>query len=215
LGSTFIGALMGIGRIAAGGHFFSDVVWAGIFSWLVSFILYYFVLKVPQREDGTFNKNQKLNLLGETLFQKKSVATLIYILLGVLTITTLLLASPFHKEIELNGKESIKIQNLKISIDQGSVEFSLQNELKNSFEIEGDVKGFGFPKNKVITSCEGENEVQCEIRKQGFFSDYESVLTVKINPSLVESIDLQVKKGDVDTSKVSEMPAGYRVQGGK
>lgn len=215
IGSTGFGALMGMGRIAAGGHFFSDVVWAGIFSWIVAFILYYKMLRIPEREDGTFNKNQKLNILGETLFHKKYVAVFSYAILGILTITTLLLASPFHKEIELKGKDSAKIQNLKINIDQGNVDLILQSDLDRNFEIQGDVKGFGFPKNKVMTNCEGENEVQCEIHKQGFFSDYESVIMVKVNPNLVESLDLQVKKGDVDTSKVNVLPAGYRVQGGK
>jgi membrane-associated PAP2 superfamily phosphatase len=51
LGGTTLGALMGVGRMAAGDHWLSDTVWAALFPWLVGWGLYYGLLKM-HREPG-------------------------------------------------------------------------------------------------------------------------------------------------------------------
>jgi len=52
LGGLGLGGLMSVARFSAGAHFLSDVVWSGGISFLVSLILYYFVFRIPQREDA-------------------------------------------------------------------------------------------------------------------------------------------------------------------
>lgn len=219
-GSTVFGVLMGVGRIAAGGHFFSDVVWAGLISWSICFWLYYFVLRIPEREDGTLNQQNRLNLLGQTITKKKPLAYAIYTALGVLTLTALLLASPFYKEIELKASDVGKIQNLNIQIGRGNVELVQKDDLPMAFRIEGFAKGFGFPKNKVISECRSVSadssqieatSVHCDIHRQGFFSDYESLITIYLNPSLIENFELNLTKGDLDLRKANSLPANYQI----
>ena len=50
LGTLVFGTLVGLTRMAAGGHFLSDVMWS---AWVVSFaawVLYYHLLRIPERE---------------------------------------------------------------------------------------------------------------------------------------------------------------------
>ncbi len=51
LGGLTLGGVMSFARLAAGAHFLSDVIWSAGLTYLVSLILYYFILRIPQRED--------------------------------------------------------------------------------------------------------------------------------------------------------------------
>ena len=50
--SIVLGFTMGIARMAAGGHFLSDVLWSAIFTWSTLLFLYWIVLRIPWREDA-------------------------------------------------------------------------------------------------------------------------------------------------------------------
>ena len=49
-GSLIYGTLIGIGRMAQGGHFASDVLWSAGLTYLTATILYHIILKIPQKE---------------------------------------------------------------------------------------------------------------------------------------------------------------------
>jgi membrane-associated PAP2 superfamily phosphatase len=50
-GAVAYGSLMGMGRMAAGAHFASDVLWSALFPAAVAFVLYYGILRIPHYED--------------------------------------------------------------------------------------------------------------------------------------------------------------------
>ena len=49
--SIILGSLMGAARIAAGGHFLSDVLWSAVLTWSTLFFLYWLIMQIPLRED--------------------------------------------------------------------------------------------------------------------------------------------------------------------
>tara|TARA_B100000686_G_scaffold355195_1_gene470890 strand:+ start:3501 stop:4298 length:798 start_codon:yes stop_codon:yes gene_type:complete len=49
--SIALGSLMGIARIAAGGHFLSDVLWSAVLTWSTLMLLYWPIMRIPWRED--------------------------------------------------------------------------------------------------------------------------------------------------------------------
>jgi membrane-associated PAP2 superfamily phosphatase len=49
-GAVLMGCLMGLGRVAQGRHFLSDVLWAAYIPYLSCMLFYYVVLKIPQRQ---------------------------------------------------------------------------------------------------------------------------------------------------------------------
>jgi membrane-associated PAP2 superfamily phosphatase len=49
--SVILGLLMGVARMAAGGHFLSDVLWSAVLIWATLLLLYWPVMRIPWRED--------------------------------------------------------------------------------------------------------------------------------------------------------------------
>jgi membrane-associated PAP2 superfamily phosphatase len=50
--AVVLGGAMGFSRIAAGGHYLSDVLWAAWLSFFAAWLSYYFIMRIPQREAG-------------------------------------------------------------------------------------------------------------------------------------------------------------------
>ena len=53
-GTLILGGAMSFSRVVAGAHFLSDILWSGYLCYFSSFILYYFILRIPQNEDREF-----------------------------------------------------------------------------------------------------------------------------------------------------------------
>lgn len=205
LTSVGLGLAMGVGRIAAGGHFFSDVIFAGLIVYWVCHWLYYFGLKIPYKELSELDSGLQVNA------ENRKTLIWIYSGLGLVTLATLLLASPFNKEVKLEGDTKAAL-DLRISIDQASVDFILDSSLPHSFELIGDAKGFGFPSNKLIQKCESlDTSLVCEVKKKGLFSDFESVLRLRVNPSLLRSFELNLKKGQVFQTEDAKLPPNFQI----
>ncbi len=51
-GGLGLGLMMSVARMAAGAHFLSDVLWSGGITFMVSWVLYYFVFRIPEHEDS-------------------------------------------------------------------------------------------------------------------------------------------------------------------
>ena len=49
--SIVVGSLMGVARMAAGGHFLSDVLWSAVLTWSTLLLLYWPIMRIPWRED--------------------------------------------------------------------------------------------------------------------------------------------------------------------
>jgi membrane-associated PAP2 superfamily phosphatase len=49
--SIVVGSLMGVARMAAGGHFLSDVLWSAVLTWSILMLLYWPIMRIPWRED--------------------------------------------------------------------------------------------------------------------------------------------------------------------
>lgn len=195
-GSTALGTAMGFGRIAAGGHFMSDVIWSALMTWIAAWWLYYFGLKIPRREDGLISKrdswiSQQLNA--------KWFAPVAYGILGIATVTSLLLASPFYQAFDKKINWSSPDLNADFSFGKADVEVLYSSDQKEAISIQGYAKGFGFPNNTVEVKELFENEkLFYQLIPVGFFSDYESVFKVVVNPNLIRSVNIQVaSKGTI------------------
>ncbi len=215
LGSVVLGTAMGIGRMADGGHFLSDVFWAALMTWFSGFWLYYFVLKIPQREDQLYTASPKLAWMTQFFDRKKGLSYILYILLAIFTVTTLLLASPFYKDLQYSEPKS-RIDNLLINVDHGDVEFNMAPLLDASFSFAGSAKGFGFPGNHVDLDCASSKQLTlCSLNRHGFFSDYETNIKIFVNPKFVTNLILNVQKGGLTTPNTKELPSTYQLHLGK
>jgi membrane-associated PAP2 superfamily phosphatase len=58
-GTLMLGGIMSFSRVAAGAHFLSDVLWSAYLCYFSSFILYYFILRIPLHEDEDVKETRK------------------------------------------------------------------------------------------------------------------------------------------------------------
>jgi lipid A 4'-phosphatase len=135
------GALLGVARMAQGGHFASDVLWSGGLTYLTAAILHHVVLP-PAPDPGApappppQPASQKQKLLGWLLLALS---------LALLT-AFFLLASPFHKTWSGTLEGSPELTAVHLVLPSGPEEIRLdQIEQGPAVTVKAEVRGFGFP----------------------------------------------------------------------
>jgi membrane-associated PAP2 superfamily phosphatase len=142
-----LGMLLGVGRMAAGGHFLSDAVWAGWISFATAHVLYYYVLRIPAREDAlapAAPAATRLRLGGKAIaaicvFAAAGLAGGVLWSWRYVDLTARLPLSAFPEAPE----------QVEIVADELDVELHLIDPGARQVECSGDVHGFGFPGSRI------------------------------------------------------------------
>lgn len=189
-GSSFgLGMVMGVGRMADGAHFFSDVLWSAVMSYIPAYFLYY-KMKLYEDYSESFKPEYKKAIWqGSSLF--------IALLIGVSV------ATPYKSKIEsISGSKTVEL-----FIDHGNVKIQIDDTIENSFEIKGTARGFGFPKSKLRLKWDETGQRTLYLYKDGFFSDFEANYSIKVRSNL-RGFKLNIKdKGRV--LKSNTVPSNY------
>ncbi len=221
--SLFFGLLMGAGRMAAGGHFLSDVFFAGLIIYWSCFAVYHLILKIPRLERLAERDPSKEGIVfGNSMsVQNKPLQAMAFSALGLATVAVLLIATPYHYEYALTGflieTPSSTIENLNIQIDAGQVEVKVSDDIKTTFRIDGVAQGFGFPGGKLVPECKFSKDVNiCEIKKVGLFSDLENKVVILVRTEFIRGLTVKINEGDFvhreaqDSNQESKpLPANY------
>jgi lipid A 4'-phosphatase len=211
--SLALSLAMGLGRIVAGGHFMSDVIWSAIIVYAVSWWLYYFGLRIPQQEDGAL-KQGRLIQVGAKVFASQWRRRLGYGLLTLATITSLLVASPFYEKWNYQlTTEQIPQRQFLLSVERGDVELKVDPEQVSAIDIKGLAKGFGFPNVEIWTEEETlADRIEYRIRNKGVFSDFESSTVVSVNPQSLDAFFLKLKQGEYRGPEPESLPKNFQVE---
>jgi len=203
-GSIAFGTMMGVGRIAAGGHFLSDVVWAGLIVLWISYWLFHHVVA-------------GVAVMGAMLERRRRLTMAIYAVAGVATVLTILVASPFHAEVHVALPASdardvaAKAAPIRVEIENSRVDLAMDETQAQGIRLDGYAKGFGFPGGRVLADCAREAGF-CQVRRRGFFSDYESVIRVVVNPRVVPLLHVRVRQGEIFRESAAPLPQGYKLE---
>ncbi len=136
------GTLMGIGRMAQGAHFASDVLWSGGLTYLSAAMLHHVVLS-----------NAKASPQDQISPPSRLRKGLAWIVLGVsVTLTTLffLLATPFHKKWsgQVTGSPNLTAVRLQLPLNREEIRI-IHAEQIPALRVRADLRGFGFPKLRL------------------------------------------------------------------
>ena len=135
------GLLIGIARMMAGGHFASDVIWAGGLTWAIALLGFYLF-----RPDKPIHVPQLSNV--EQKKKARKATLIIGLLLPIITIG-LMLATPYF------SKKNIDISRMQLKTAHCKmVEVDLKDAtvIINSgkgFHLDYKVNAFGFPNSKI------------------------------------------------------------------
>jgi len=196
--SLVIGSLLGVGRIVAGDHFLSDVIWSGVIVYAVALGLFYFVLRIPGREDAWAAgppprlapaKHPRLALAG-------------YLLLGAAMLGAVLLATPVSQnEIERvrPAEWSPPPRVLRLAADRADLTlYRLSGDGSVTAEVRLRARGFGLPGNRVEMSRRVEDAVlDYGIRHAGVFTEKDTRVLVGVLPGAWDRVEIRTGKGDI------------------
>ncbi len=194
--SLLLGSAMGLGRIAAGAHFFSDVLWAGLLVWGVAGVLWGPLLRVTER------------LLAPDKFpplEGRAFATFVGIPLGALMLVCLaFLATPFEQTLS-GSVASLPERTLKLVLPRLPSKITYTSN-GPALEFEGSFSGFGFPGRKVKLRQSAPDTFA--FYKRGLFTELDGSLILRVNISKVRSLSLRAPQSpEIQTNGLAEAPA--------
>ena len=178
--SLFLGTMLGISRMSAGGHFLSDVFWSLWIPLLTSMTLYHFFFKRSLEGENT-SQDQWWK---STLYGGAAFAILAY---GVFNWPA--------KQTQTQTIETHSIVNFLADKTHLKIEYKAIDD--NHIEIRHRVNGFGLPFSKQLLSVDTEGDISnIKIKASGFFTELESEtnLILPINHS-IHQLHVKIKNG--------------------
>ncbi|MBW6515903.1 MAG: phosphatase PAP2 family protein [Candidatus Cloacimonetes bacterium] len=180
------GSLIGLARIAQGGHFASDVLWTAGFLYLISFLLYHLL-------------GMEANLYSTKELNSKISKPAIILLLALIPISVylLLLATPYYKTKQINlSLSETNFNFVKIEVERGAISF----ELSDSLDLTYQAQGFGFPGSKIdytkhVRTSQDTTYTELFIYQKGLFTELNNQITLTLAPDNNTAYLITVQKG--------------------
>jgi len=208
-----MGTLQGIGRMTDGGHYLSDAAWAALIALGIAHVLYYYVLRVPAREDA---RSVLYPLLRQSPRLKAAVIAS-SVLIGAGIIGGGLLANPHYSDLAAHVRLADfppGPKALEVTADTLDVELSLVAGPPGKIECSGAVHGFGLPNSEFSVTWKFEERpfptLHYRVEPDGLFTDIDGIARIRIPAQDFARIIVRVKHGDITV-----VNAGRDVQAGK
>ncbi len=212
-GSIALGILLGIGRMTAGDHFLSDVIWSAVIVYGLAFALYYFVLRVPQRElacasaapgreSGVEGDAGLAEMPAPSRPLRYPAATgLAYGLAAAVMLFGVLLLTPVHENRSqeiLPANDSSSPRTLRLIADQAQVTLAWHDWPDRSALILLKGRGFGLPGTRVQDHLEArDGTLTFRVAHTGFFTEKDTSLVVGLVPTDWDRIEVETDVGDI------------------
>jgi membrane-associated PAP2 superfamily phosphatase len=195
-----LGTLLGIGRMAAGAHFISDAFWAALIAYGTAHILYYYILRIPARED--YRPNLYPLIVCNPLLKAATIWGAV--VLGAGIIGGGILASPCDRDLTERvclSDYPKELSIVELRADTLDVELKLVTEPDDMIECSGAIYGFGLPNNEFKTKWEYEQlpvpRLTYRIIRRGFFTDVDGNLKISIPVRNLKKIMIRIKHGNI------------------
>ncbi len=182
------GSFIGLVRMAQGGHFASDVLWAGGIVYLASFLLF----RGLKLNHNLFYYNQS----SLEYKPKRSRLQFLFWIIGLLIVLALLVATPYDRKQNL-AIDLDQAQELEILLDRGDA--FIQADSLNYVSMLS--SGFAFPGSRIklvkkSDSVRGATVVKHD--KQGLFSELVVHTHVSMAAARPLSLSIRLLQGDLN-----------------
>jgi len=196
-GGLALGLLLGVGRMAAGAHFFSDIVWSALLAFGVLHVLWYYVLPAPAA-DATVPAGGG---------RWRRVSTLAAALAGVAVLLALF-ATPhgtvLTERVPLHaGSPRI----LEVVADSANVTLVLLDGPLDELAVDGELHGFGLPGSSLAAGVEILSQPQPALRyrieSRGWLTDVDGLATVRAPAAAFDRVIVSVHQGNIRVSDLT------------
>lgn len=197
LGSIALGALLGIGRMAAGDHFLSDVIWSAVIVYALALLLYYGILRVPRREAALEHSPP---IEPRPIRHPVALAAGYAAAAGIL-IFGMLLATPVHQSLSLDivqAKYHPPPRTLRLVADRAQITIAWHRYPDKSALILLKGRGFGLPGTRVVHRLEaGDGVLSFSLSHQGIFTEKDTSLVVGVTLGDWDRLEVHTTSGDI------------------
>ena len=200
-----LGSLLGVGRMAAGAHFLSDIIWSALLAFGVTHLLYYHVLRVPTEapQAGAAAAASR----GQSRWRR---ATTIAALVGGVVVLVALFATPHGTQLTASmALTSASPRILEIEADTADVAVVLVDAPVSRLEIDGELHGFGLPMSHLGARLELVSQplpaLRYRIEARGWLTDVDGAVTLRVPAAAFQRVIVDVKRGNIrvtDTTRV-------------
>src|SRR5438105_10315889 len=197
-----VGTALGIGRIAAGGHFASDVVWSAYIALGLAHLLHRHALRTDAGRAPSARRAYTLHLLA-------GVGG-VFILLALFVMPH---GAEVRDEIAL-ARLSPRPKVFAFSATAANVEIVLIDS-GAAVSIGGELHGFGLPTSRLGTGSGFEPSpvptLRYAIEQQGWFTDLDASVSVRVPAAGLERVVVRLGRGSV---KVTDATREHLVANG-
>ncbi len=193
------GGLLGVGRMAAGAHFLSDILWSALLAFGVSHLLYYHALRVPR--DVEVESAAPRVRRPEPRWQR---ATTVMAVLGAAGVLIALFATahgtPLSRVLSLSSLPSAP-RVLEVEARMANIEIALVDTPASEISITGELHGFGLPMSRLETHLEFVPDpvptLRYRIEQHGWFTDLDGLATLRVPAARLERVVVRLGQGDI------------------
>lgn len=198
------GTALGLARMAAGGHFLSDVVWSALLAFGVAHALYYYVLHIPAREAqarGARAPPGRYPQRAADLWQITLVAVA-----GAGGVGVLLALFAFPHGTTLNERIGLGSlprapQIFEIVARDVDVRINLVDSSAPTVSVMGELHGFGLPTSRLdaVTQFQAAPvpKLIFRIEQRGWFTDLNGDATVQLPAAAVRRVMVRLERGNI------------------
>lgn len=195
-----LGTLLGIERLAAGGHFLSDDLWSALIAFGVAHALYYYVLRIPAREDA---RGAVYPLIERSpRARRAAIAGTILLTVGILGGG--LLSSPQSANLDTRvrlARYPTRPQIVEVVAPTLDVDLKLVDRPAEEIRCAGYLDGFGLPTDQIHVTWRFRRTpvamLRYQVALQGWFTDMDGIVHLTIPCEGLRRIAVRVGHGDI------------------
>ena len=193
------GVALGAGRMAAGGHFASDVVWSALLAYGVCHILYYHVLSIHRRESP--ESPAPVTQRAQSHWHHMTV---LLAALGAAGVLVALFATPHGTQINtvipLSSLPRAP-QVFEFAARTMDVEIVLIDPPASQFSVAGELHGFGLPTSRLNAFVDFKPDplptLYYRVEQTGWFTDLNGAATVLVPAAGLARLVVRLDHGNI------------------
>jgi len=193
-----VGSTLGLGRMAAGAHFLSDVVWSALFALGLAHVLYH-TRQLTVRDDAIRSAAGSWPVW----IRPNRTMTALALLGAAFVLMALFLTphgKPFSTQIDL-ALLPRPPQVLEIAAPSANIDIVIGDFQKPQILAEGELHGFGWPGSRLETSVAMHElpvpTLSFQIAEQGWITDLSAWATLMVPPSQLRRIVVRMQRGNI------------------
>ncbi len=205
LGLT-VGTALGLGRMAAGAHFLSDVVWSALFALGLAHILYH-IRQLTVLDDAIKGTSGRW----PGWIRGNQTTTALALLGAAFVLLALFVAphgKPFSTQIDLALLRRPP-QVLEISAPRADIDIVIGDFQTPQIHAAGELHGFGWPGSRLETSVAWHDlpdpSLSFRIEEQGWITDLSAWATLIVPPSGLQRIVVRLQQGNIHVTDTTRM----------